>query len=78
MAKVIELTPELCKSVTRQKGVVLLYFRADWCGACRTMTEGYFSEKALRKVWNSHLDQREEAGYLLWGILNLALFLNGE
>lgn len=37
MAEVIELTPELCESVTRQKGVVLLYFRAEWCGACRTM-----------------------------------------
>ena len=37
MAKVIELTPDLCKTVTQQKGVVLLYFRADWCGACKTM-----------------------------------------
>ena len=37
MAKVIELTPELCKSDIKQNGVVLLYFRADWCGACRTM-----------------------------------------
>ncbi|MBR7139939.1 MAG: thioredoxin family protein [Lentisphaeria bacterium] len=37
MATVIELTPELCESVTQQKGVVLLYFRAEWCGACKTM-----------------------------------------
>ena len=37
MATVIELTPELCTTVTAQKGVVLLYFRADWCGACKTM-----------------------------------------
>ena len=36
MATVIELTPELCTSVIQQKGVVL-YFRADWCGACKTM-----------------------------------------
>ncbi len=37
MATVIELTPELCKSVTEKPGVVLLYFRAEWCGACKTM-----------------------------------------
>ena len=37
MATVIELTPEQCLPVTRQKGVVLLYFRAEWCGACKTM-----------------------------------------
>ena len=37
MARVIELTPELCKSVTKQNGVVLLYFNATWCGACLTM-----------------------------------------
>ena len=37
MAKVIELTPALCESVTQQEGVVLLYFKADWCGACKTM-----------------------------------------
>ena len=37
MATVIELTPELCESVTAQKGVVVLYFRADWCGFCKTM-----------------------------------------
>ena len=37
MATVIELTPELCESVTQQQGVVLLYFRAEWCGACKTM-----------------------------------------
>jgi thioredoxin 1 len=37
MATVIELTPEQCIPVTQQKGVVLLYFRADWCGACKTM-----------------------------------------
>lgn len=37
MATVIELTPELCTKVTQQPGVVLLYFRAEWCGACKTM-----------------------------------------
>lgn len=37
MATVIELTPELCESITSQQGVVLLYFRAEWCGFCKTM-----------------------------------------
>ena len=37
MATVIELTPDECKSIIGQKGVVLLYFKAEWCGACKTM-----------------------------------------
>ena len=48
MANVIELTPELCTAVTKQKGVVLLYFRADWCGACKTM--GRIMDKIIEET----------------------------
>ena len=37
MATIVELTPELCESVVTQNGVVLLYFKAEWCGFCKTM-----------------------------------------
>ena len=33
---------------------------------------------ALRQLWNLHQTRRKDAGYLLWGILNLALFVNAE
>lgn len=44
----------------------------------RFIETGFLSETALRTLWNHHQSGREEAGYLLWGILNLALFINTE
>ena len=42
------------------------------------MDAGYFSREALETVWGNHQTGKEDAGYLLWGILNFALFINAE
>lgn len=40
--------------------------------------DGYFQEKPLRALWRAHQSGDTDAGYLLWGTLILALFLNSN
>ena len=37
MAKIIDLLPETCEDALELPGVTVLYFRASWCGFCKTM-----------------------------------------
>ena len=39
---------------------------------------GFLSREALFALWQDHQNRKTDAGYLLWGILNLALFVNAE
>ncbi|MBR2373642.1 MAG: thiol reductase thioredoxin [Lentisphaeria bacterium] len=38
MAKIIDLLPENCEDALVIPGVTVLYFRAEWCGFCKTMS----------------------------------------
>ena len=39
---------------------------------------GFLSREALFALWQDHQNRKTDAGYLLWGVLNLALFVNAE
>jgi asparagine synthase (glutamine-hydrolysing) len=80
------LPQEIAKRPKKGFGIpISKWLRTGWRSAAeeaifdgKLSGEEFFSREALRNVWNAHQNQQEDAVYLLWGILHLALFLNGK
>ncbi len=80
------LPPVLSNRAKKGFGVpVGRYLRREWHNlAMETLfdspltQDGFCNAKALEHIWKEHLSEQRDHSYLLWGLLNLALFLERE
>ncbi len=80
------LPPEVERRPKKGFGVpVARWLRRDWRNLAREALfdspltrDGFCNEKELERLWEEHQSERRDHSYLLWGVMNLAMFLTRE
>ena len=80
------LPPEQLRRPKKGFGVpVARWLRRDWRNLAHEalfdsplVPDGFCRGEALERLWSEHLSERRDHSYLLWGLLNLGLFLERE